>query len=70
MIINLIFYLFLLDAVRAVDDMYSNLPQNLHDRYSIHVKDKIREKQMVEICPNTGETILKYLPITVHAVKD
>ncbi|CAI6367443.1 unnamed protein product [Macrosiphum euphorbiae] len=59
-----------LDAVRAVDDMYSNLPQHLHDRYAIHVSDTIREKQMVEICPNTGEIILKYLPITVHAVKD
>jgi len=65
-----ILHLCLLDAVRAVDDMYSNLPKHLHDKYAIHVKDKIREKQMVEICPNTGEIILKYLPITVHAVKD
>ncbi|KAL5239346.1 hypothetical protein ACI65C_006756 [Semiaphis heraclei] len=60
----------LLNAVRAVDDMYSTLPQHLHDRYSIHVKDKIIERQMVEICPITGKTVMKYLPITLHAVKD
>jgi len=60
----------LLDAIRAVDDMYSNLPPHLHGRYAIHVKDKILERQIVEICPITGETITKYLPITVHAVKD
>jgi len=59
-----------LDAIRAVDDMYSNLPQHLHERYAIHVKDKIVERQMVEICPITGKTVMKYLPITVHAVKD
>jgi len=50
--------------------MYSNLPQHLHDRYAIHVKDKMREKQIIEICPNTGEAIFKYRPIIVHAVKD
>jgi len=62
--------LYFLDAVRAVDDMYSNLPQHLHDRYAMHVKDKIVEREMVEICSITGKTIMKYLPITVHAVKD
>jgi len=62
--------LYLLDAVKAVDIMYSILPQHLHDKYSIHVKDKICERQMVEICPNTGKTIKAYLPITIHAIKD
>lgn len=70
MIINLIFQLCLLDTLKAVDSMYSNLPQHLHDRYDTYVKDKIHETQMIEICPITGKTILKYLPITVHAVKE
>ncbi|KAL4098909.1 hypothetical protein QTP88_023425 [Uroleucon formosanum] len=60
----------LLSAIKAVDVMYSILPQHLHDRYSKHVKDKICEKQMVQICPITGKIIKAYLPITVHAVKD
>ncbi|XP_026819791.1 juvenile hormone acid O-methyltransferase-like [Rhopalosiphum maidis] len=60
----------LLNTIKAVDVMYSNLPQHLHDRYSIHVKDIICERQMVEICSITGKTIVAYHPITVHAVKD
>ncbi|XP_060865766.1 LOW QUALITY PROTEIN: juvenile hormone acid O-methyltransferase-like [Metopolophium dirhodum] len=60
----------LLSAVKAVDVMYNILPQHLHDRYSMHVKDKICERQMVQICPITGKIIKAYLPITVHAVKD
>ncbi|CAI6361977.1 unnamed protein product [Macrosiphum euphorbiae] len=60
----------LLSTFKAVDVMYSILPQHLHDRYSMHVKDKTCETKMVQICPITGETIMAYLPITVHAVKD
>jgi len=56
--------------MKAVDVMYSILPQNLHDKYSMHVKDKICEKQTLQICPNTGKITRAYLPITVHAVKD
>lgn len=56
--------------MKAVDTMYNILPQHLHDRYSIHVKDKICETQGVEICPITGITIKPYLTITVHAIKD
>lgn len=70
MIINLVYYLCLIDAVKAVDTMYNILPQHLHDRYSIHVKDKICETQGVEICPITGITIKPYFTITVHAIKD
>lgn len=66
---NLIFHLCLLDVIRSVDDMYTNLPQHLHERYAKHCKYILREKHIVEICPNTGKTIYKYLPITVHAVK-
>lgn len=62
--------MYLLGAIKAVDVMYSILPQHLHDRYSKHVKDKICERQMVQICPITGKIIKAYLPITVHAVKD
>jgi len=58
------------DAIKAVDVMYSILPQHLHEKYSMHVKDKICEGQIVEICPITGKIIKDYLPITVHAVKD
>nr|AHW46050.1 juvenile hormone acid methyltransferase [Aphis gossypii] len=60
----------LLNAVKAVVTMYNILPQHLHDRYSIHVKDKICETQGVEICPITGITIKPYFTITVHAIKD
>jgi len=60
----------LLDAVKPVDNMYNVLPPHLHDRYSLHVKDKICEKRLVDICPTTGKTTHTYLPITVYAVKD
>lgn len=68
-IISLI-YVFLLDAIKVVDDIYKVLPPHLHDRYSIHVKDKICEKQMVDICPTTAKITIQYLPIIVHAIKD
>lgn len=63
-------YFVFLDAIKAVDDMYNVLPPHLHERYSIHVKDKICEGQMVDICSITGKTTKEYLPITIHAVKD
>lgn len=50
--------------------MYNILPPNLRERYSVHVKDKIHEKLLVEICPSTGKATHKYLPIVVHAVKE
>lgn len=59
-----------LDAIKPVDDMYNVLPSHLHDKYSIHVKDKICEKKFVHICKDTGKATNKYLPITVHAIKD
>ncbi|XP_025421230.1 juvenile hormone acid O-methyltransferase isoform X2 [Sipha flava] len=43
----------ILDAIKSVDDMYNVLPPQLHDRYSMHIKDKILEKKMFNICPNT-----------------
>jgi len=50
--------------------MYNILPSHLHDRYFMHVKDKLRELKCVDICPTTGKISLNYLPITVHAIKD
>ncbi|XP_025191913.1 juvenile hormone acid O-methyltransferase-like [Melanaphis sacchari] len=60
----------LLSAIKSVDDMYNILPQHLHDRYSLHIKDKLYETKMIEICPITGIIINPYLTITVHAIKD
>ncbi|KAF0720152.1 juvenile hormone acid O-methyltransferase-like [Aphis craccivora] len=60
----------LLNTLKAVDEMYSFLPEHLHDRYAAHVKEKICQTQMVEICPITGKAIFIYIPITVHAIKD
>lgn len=60
----------LLDAIKPVDVVYNILPPNLRERYSLHVKDKIHEKQLVEICPSTGKATHKYIPITVHAIKE
>ncbi|XP_060840999.1 juvenile hormone acid O-methyltransferase-like isoform X2 [Rhopalosiphum padi] len=59
-----------LNTIKAADDMYTLLPQHLHDRYSLYIKEKICEIQAVEICPITGVTTLSYNPITVHAIKD
>lgn len=59
-----------LDALRPVDDMYNVLPPNIHDKYSMHVEEKIRALQMVNICPTTGKTTITYQPITVHAKKN
>lgn len=56
--------------MKVVDEMYSILPQHMHDRYTTHFKGKAFEKQMVEICPITGKAVFKYHPITVHAIKD
>lgn len=59
-----------LDAVKPVDDMYNILPPHLHDKYSKHVKEKICERKLLDICPDTGKATNSYLPITVHAIKD
>lgn len=66
---NIIFNI-CLDAVKPVDDMYTVLPSQLHDKYFKHVRDKVCKSQMVDICPDTGKTTTKYLPITVHATKN
>jgi len=50
--------------------MYNVLPPNIHDKYSMHVEEKIRALQMVNICPTTGKTTITYQPITVHAKKN
>ncbi|KAE9531301.1 hypothetical protein AGLY_010507 [Aphis glycines] len=60
----------LLNTLKAVDDVYNFLPQDLHDKYAAHVKEKVCQTQMVEISPITGRTTLMYIPITVHAIKD
>lgn len=67
--LNLYFYLYL-GTLRAVDVMYNILPPDLHDKYSIHLKEKICGRQTVHICSTTGKTTIVYLPITIHAVKD
>ncbi|XP_050441411.1 juvenile hormone acid O-methyltransferase isoform X1 [Adelges cooleyi] len=59
-----------LNAVKAVDVMYNVLPSHLHDKYTLHVKSKICEEQLVTICPISKMTTKTYLPIIVHAVKD
>ncbi|XP_027849621.2 juvenile hormone acid O-methyltransferase-like [Aphis gossypii] len=59
-----------IDTLKPVDEMYDFLPEHLHDRYAAHVKEKLCQTQIVEICPITEKTIFKYIPITVHAIKD
>lgn len=56
--------------MKLVDCMYNVLPRHLHEKYFIHLKNKICEKKLVNICPTTGKTTLEYHSITVHAVKD
>jgi len=58
-----------LDTFRPVDGMYNVLPPSAHDEYSMHVKEKIRGHQMLDICQTTGKATLTYQPITVHAKK-
>jgi len=59
----------LLDDFKSVDEMYSVLPPQLHDRYSMHVKDILCKLDFVNICPTTGKTTITYYLITVHAMK-
>lgn len=50
--------------------MYNVLPPQLHDRYSMHVRDKVLEKKFIGECPTTKKLTRTYFPITVHAIKD
>ncbi|XP_026813779.1 juvenile hormone acid O-methyltransferase-like isoform X2 [Rhopalosiphum maidis] len=59
-----------LNYIKAVDDMYTLLPEQSHNRYFVHVKEKLCKTQAVEICPITGMITFSYTPITVHAIKD
>jgi len=54
----------------SVDELFNVLPPHLLDKYHMHIKDKMCEKQLLEICPTTGKTTFTYYPITVHAIKD
>ncbi|XP_026810740.1 juvenile hormone acid O-methyltransferase-like [Rhopalosiphum maidis] len=59
-----------LNFVKAIDVMYTSLPQHLHDKYFMHIKEKLCKTQTVEICPITGIVTSSITPITVHAIKD
>lgn len=50
--------------------MYNILPPDLHDKYSMHLKEKVCGRQTVHICSTTGKTTIVYLPITIHAAKE
>lgn len=50
--------------------MYNVIPPHLHEEYTIHLKEKICNSQMFDVCSTTGKIIESYLSITVHAIKD
>lgn len=70
LIINFVYYLYLIDTLKAVDELYNYLPEHLHDKYAAHVKEKLFQAKMVEICPITGNAIFICIPITIHAIKN